>query len=81
MLSLTTRSCGIAEALRFRTVTQTPPIQYIKAIRLHQARLMRIRDDLSAAAASARVGYESPSHFNREFKRFSAAVRAGRRAT
>ena len=45
-------------------------IRYIKAIRLHQARLMMIRDDLTAAAASARVGYESPSHFNREFKRF-----------
>jgi AraC-like DNA-binding protein len=70
MLSLMTRSCGIAEALRFKTVTQTPPIQYIKAIRLHQARLMRIRDDPTAAAAAARAGYERPSHFNREFKRF-----------
>lgn len=56
--------------MHFKTVTQTPPIQYIKAIRLHQARLMRIRDDLTAAATSARVGNESPSHFNREFKRF-----------
>lgn len=56
--------------VHFKTVTQTTPIQYIKAIRLHQARLMMIRDDLTAAAASARVGYESPSHFNREFKRF-----------
>lgn len=56
MFSLMTRSCGIAEALRFETVTQTPPNQYIKAIRLHQARLMMIHDDLIAAAASARVG-------------------------
>jgi AraC-like DNA-binding protein len=53
----------------FKTVTRTSPIQYIKSIRLHQARLMMIRDRLTAAAASARVGYESPSQFNREFKR------------
>ena len=54
----------------FKTVTQTSPIQYIKSTRLHQARLMMIRDGLTAAAASARVGYESPSQFSREFKRF-----------
>ncbi|MBD7986912.1 AraC family transcriptional regulator [Luteimonas sp. Sa2BVA3] len=54
----------------FKTVTQTSPIQYIKSTRLHQARLLMIRDGLTAAAASARVGYESPSQFSREFKRF-----------
>ncbi|MPW11092.1 helix-turn-helix domain-containing protein [Paraburkholderia sp. CNPSo 3155] len=54
----------------FKTVTATSPIQYIKSVRLHQARLLMIRDDLTAAAASARVGYESASQFNREFKRF-----------
>ena len=31
---------------------------------------MMIRDDLTAAAASAPVGYESLSHLNRAFKRF-----------
>lgn len=54
----------------FKTVTQTSPIQYIKSTRLHQARLLMIRDGLSAASASSRVGYESPSQFSREFKRF-----------
>lgn len=54
----------------FRAVTLTSPIQYIKSTRLHQARLMMIRDGLTAASASARVGYESPSQFSREFKRF-----------
>ena len=54
----------------FKTVTQTSPIQYIKSTRLHQARLLMIRDGVTAAAASARVGYESPSQFSREFKRF-----------
>lgn len=54
----------------FRTVTQTSPIQYIKSTRLHQARLLMIRDGLTAAGAAAKVGYESPSQFSREFKRF-----------
>lgn len=54
----------------FKTVTTTSPIQYIKSVRLHQARLLMIRDDLTAAAACAQVGYESASQFNREFKRF-----------
>jgi AraC-like DNA-binding protein len=53
----------------FRTVTQTSPIQYIKSTRLHQARLLMIRDGVTAAAAAARVGYESASQFSREFKR------------
>lgn len=53
----------------FKAVTATSPIQYIKSVRLHQARLMMIRDDLTAAGAAARVGYESASQFNREFKR------------
>jgi AraC-like DNA-binding protein len=56
--------------VNFRTVTLTSPIQYIKSTRLHQARLLMIRDGLTAASASARVGYESPSQFSREFKRF-----------
>lgn len=30
---------------------------------------MMIRDNLTAAAAAARVGYESASQFNREFRR------------
>ncbi|WP_353191280.1 AraC family transcriptional regulator [Pandoraea pnomenusa] len=54
----------------FKAVTATSPIQYIKSVRLHQARLLMIRDNLTAAAAGGRVGYESASQFNREFKRF-----------
>ncbi|MBB5017711.1 AraC-like DNA-binding protein [Chitinivorax tropicus] len=53
----------------FKAVTSTSPIQYIKAIRLHQARLMMIRNGTTAAAASVKVGYESASQFSREFKR------------
>ncbi|MBD3896428.1 AraC family transcriptional regulator [Halomonas sp. ML-15] len=55
--------------VHFKAVTQTSPLQYIKSTRLHQARLMMIREGLTAAAAAARVGYESASQFSREFKR------------
>lgn len=55
--------------IHFKAVTATTPIQYIKAMRLHQARLLMIRHGLSANTASERVGYESASQFSREFKR------------
>jgi AraC-like DNA-binding protein len=54
----------------FRTVTDTSPMQYLKSTRLHQARLLMLRNDITAATACARVGYESASQFSREFKRF-----------
>ena len=53
----------------FKTVTNTSPIQYLKSTRLHQARLLMLRNHLTASAASASVGYESVSQFSREFKR------------
>lgn len=55
--------------VHFKQVTLTSPIQYIKAIRLHQARLMMIRKGINAVTAAEWVGYESPSQFSREFKR------------
>lgn len=55
--------------VHFKAVTSSSPLQYLKAIRLHQARLMMIRDGVSATSAAQRVGYESPSQFGREFKR------------
>ncbi|MGV7211636.1 AraC family transcriptional regulator N-terminal domain-containing protein [Oxalobacteraceae bacterium A2-2] len=56
--------------VHFKSVTHCSPIQYLKSARLHQARLLMIRSDMTAQAASALVGYESPSQFSREFKRF-----------
>ncbi|MCK0715187.1 AraC family transcriptional regulator N-terminal domain-containing protein [Chromohalobacter sarecensis] len=53
----------------FRQVTQTSPMQYVKAVRLHQARLLMFRNGMTAATASTNVGYESSSQFSREFKR------------
>lgn len=53
----------------FKAVTQTSPMQYLKSTRLHQARLLMVREGLTAAAACHAVGYESTSQFSREFKR------------
>lgn len=53
----------------FKAITRTSPMQYVKSTRLHQARLLMVRQGMTAAVASQAVGYESPSQFNREFKR------------
>jgi AraC-like DNA-binding protein len=53
----------------FRTVTRTSPVQYLKSTRLHQARLLVVRNGMTAATASHAVGYGSPTQFSREFKR------------
>ncbi len=55
--------------LHFRKVTDASPMQYLKSTRLHQARLLMLRNDLSAAKTAFLVGYESPSQFSRDFKR------------
>ncbi|WP_434710407.1 AraC family transcriptional regulator [Pseudomonas sp. R1-1] len=56
--------------LHFRKVTDTSPMQYLKSTRLHQARLLMLRNDFTAARSAFLVGYESASQFSRDFKRF-----------
>ncbi|SEC39448.1 transcriptional regulator, AraC family [Burkholderia sp. WP9] len=53
----------------FKAVTRSSPMQYLKSTRLHQARLLMVRNEMTAALACAQVGYESASQFSREFKR------------
>ncbi|MCP1273468.1 AraC family transcriptional regulator [Gluconobacter albidus] len=53
----------------FKALTGTTPIQYIKALRLHEARLMVARRKSSMAMIAAEVGYASPAQFSRDFKR------------
>lgn len=57
----------------FKELTDTSPLQYLKTIRLHKARMLMVQESLSAAVAAERVGYESPSQFSREFKRLFGA--------
>ncbi len=53
----------------FKAVTSTSPVQYLKTIRLHKARMLMVHEGLRAGIAAERVGYQSPSQFSREFKR------------
>ncbi|ALS60286.1 AraC family transcriptional regulator [Pandoraea norimbergensis] len=53
----------------FKAITHVSPMQYVKSTRLHQARLLMVRQGMSAEVASHAVGYTSASQFSREFKR------------
>lgn len=54
----------------FRALTAMSPLQYQKHLRLVAARERMLIEGLDAASAAFQVGYESPSQFNREYKRF-----------
>ena len=53
----------------FRNMTAMSPLQYIKQIRLQEARRLMLTEHLDAATAAFQVGYESPSQFSREYAR------------
>ena len=58
----------------FKAVTNASPLQYIKAIRLHRAQHLLSDSQLSVSEAAWQVGYQSPSQFSREYKRFFGEV-------
>jgi len=53
----------------FKSVTAMSPLQFQKQIRLQEARRLMLGEDLDAASAGFRVGYDDPSHFSREYKK------------
>lgn len=53
----------------FRSVTAMSPLQFQKQIRLQEARRLMLGEDLDAASAGFRVGYEDPSYFSRDYKK------------
>ena len=53
----------------FKAVTAMSPLQFQKQLRLQEARRLMLGEDLDAASAAFRVGYEDASHFSREYKR------------
>lgn len=53
----------------FQQLTTMSPIQYQKHLRLHEARRLLLSEEVDAASAAVRVGYESVSQFNREYRR------------
>jgi AraC-like DNA-binding protein len=58
---------------RFKAATAMTPLQFQKQLRLQEARRLMLVDGMEAAAASHRVGYESPSQFSREYRRLFGA--------
>jgi transcriptional regulator GlxA family with amidase domain len=55
--------------VHFNALTGSTPIKYLKAMRLHEARLMIARQNRKIAEVAASVGYASPAQFSRDFKR------------
>jgi len=53
----------------FKSVTSMSPLQFQKKLRLQEARRLMLGEDLDAASAGYRVGYDDPSHFSREYKK------------
>ncbi|TYL44645.1 AraC family transcriptional regulator [Dickeya sp. ws52] len=53
----------------FRAVVGVSPLQYLKNLRLLDARQLMLNENLDAGSAATRVGYESASQFSREYSR------------
>lgn len=53
----------------FQALTAMSPIQFQKRIRLQEARTLLMGQVADVAEVGYRVGYDSPSQFNREYRR------------
>lgn len=53
----------------FRAVAGISPMRYIRGLRLDAARALLVQGGLRASEVADRVGFESPEHFARAFKR------------
>jgi AraC-like DNA-binding protein len=58
----------------FRAVTAMSPLQFRTQIRLQEARRLMMVEGMTAAEAGFRVGYDSPSQFNRDYVRIHQAT-------
>jgi AraC-like DNA-binding protein len=54
---------------KFKSITTMSPLQYQKQLRLQEARRLLVSGQMDATTAALEVGYESPSQFNREYRR------------
>jgi AraC-like DNA-binding protein len=64
----------------FKQATGDTPLQYLKKTRLNQARRLIEGGGMRVSEAAFQVGYESPSQFSREFKRYFATAPSALRA-
>lgn len=58
---------------QFKSVTSMSPLQFQKQIRLQEARRLMLGENLDAASAGFRVGYDDPSYFSRDYKKHFGA--------
>jgi len=58
----------------FRSVTAMSPLQFQKRIRLQRARSLLVAHPGDIAGVGHHVGYDSPSQFNREYRRLFGAA-------
>ena len=54
----------------FKKITSLSPLQYQKSLRLMEARRLIAEEGRAIIEAAYQVGYESPSQFSREYKRY-----------
>ena len=53
----------------FKAVTDMSPLQFQKQLRLQEARRLMLGENLDAASAGFRVGYDDASHFSKDYRR------------
>lgn len=66
------REAGMSQSAfhgHFKSVTGTTPLQYQKELRMIAAHELLVSGRHSVSGASFEVGYESPTHFSRDFQR------------
>ncbi|MEE4407321.1 MULTISPECIES: AraC family transcriptional regulator [unclassified Serratia (in: enterobacteria)] len=75
MEALAAKACMSPSTFRlhFRALTGMSPLQYLKNLRLQEARQVMMNEGLDAGSAAVRVGYESASQFSREYTRLFGA--------
>ena len=56
-------------AHRFRAVARVSPMRYLREVRLDAARALLLGNGSRVSEVAVEVGFESPAHFTREFKR------------
>ena len=57
----------------FKALTAMSPLQFQKQLRLQEARRLLLAEEIDAASAGRRVGYDDPAYFSREYKRLFGA--------
>ena len=68
-LATTTHMSTATLYRRFKAATGMSPLRFQKHLRLQEARRLLVAGDSTVARVAESVGYESPTQFNREYRR------------